>query len=792
MKKTIIKSLSYKFVTTCLILSLISGGIFAQNQVFKPINVKTPAYYDKTPPLRDMKVILPGERKREWKNNIIANPSVKPQFLVDNTKGNITEAVQTIDGTKDSRGPVVTFDGVHNKNGVAPPDTDGEVGPNHFFQMVNLSFGIYSKSGELLYGPVDNSTLWDGFAGAWASTNDGDPVIMYDELADRWIATQFAVNCPNGKYYELIAVSASGDPLGEYYRYAYEFDDMNDYPKLSIWPDAYYCTYNMFDGKGYAGVVISAYDREKMLAGDPNAATVEFGYFTDKFSMLSADADGPIAPPVNSPGYIIGFGNSNKLEVYEVELDWDTPTNSTYTYSTSLDVSSFNSYFANGIPQKGTGQALDALSSMIMYRLQYRNFPDYESMVTNHTVNVGGTAAIRWYELRKTTGDWELYQEGTFAPDSENRWMGSIAQNGKGTIAVGYSVSSSNTYPSIRYAGRSINAPLGTFNLMEQEIYTGTTSQTGINRWGDYSCMSVDPVNDSTFWFTTEYTKGGWNWRTKIAAFDFGETLPPTLSLEDTDTICDSQLYPCNPEYTYAISASWTTSGDGNFNSPNTFSPNYIRGMGDIENGFVWLKIIIQGYDGTSLSDSVKVVFSPAPTSYAGPNQTVAAWGSTQLAGETTYADSVLWTTAGDGVFDDDHSLTAIYTQGDEDREDGSVKLKLTAYSVAPCHTTEYDKITIYFDPTLTVEEDKVINSSITVIPNPVTDIFTVKIDEVKNGDASLTIFNQQGKQIFGSKIKITDNNYEKSFDISKYPAGIYFIKVISNNKVLDGKLIKQ
>ncbi|HSG68353.1 MAG TPA: GEVED domain-containing protein, partial [Bacteroidales bacterium] len=404
--------------------------------------------------------------------------------------------------------------------------------PNHYFQMVNLAFEIFDKNGNSLYGPADNITLWNGFSGPWSSTNDGDPIVLYDEYADRWIASQFALpNYPSGPFYELIAVSETGDPTGAWYRYAYAFDNMPDYPKFGVWPDGYYFTINQFAPPrlSFAGAGVCVVDRDAMLTGDPNAELVFFN-LPNEGSLLPADADGD-APPAGSPNYLATL-YTGSVKIFEVDMDWANTGNSTISSGFFIGISPF-SYSSIIINQPGTSQTLDALSTRLMYRLQYRNFGSYEVMLTNHTVNVGnGQAGVRWYEFRNDGSGWELYQEGTFAPnDGDDRWMGSVAMNGNGDIAVGYSVSSTNTYPSIRIAGQTAaNSGTGVLDVAETSIKEGSASQTGVNRWGDYSMMSVDPVDDATFWYTTEYSNGGWNWRTQIASFNYGPTPPPTAN----------------------------------------------------------------------------------------------------------------------------------------------------------------------------------------------------------------------------------------------------------------------
>ena len=530
-------------------------------------------HFDKTPPLREMKLIVPGVRDRSWKDNVIENklgfPGGNPEYR--NTGPD--PVWQNNFGKQKNNEPIYNFDGTPNVNEVLPPDTDGDVGLNHYFQIVNLAFQIFDKEGNSLYGPADNSTLWAGFIGPWTGHNDGDPIVAYDELADRWIASQFALECTGNTYWELVAVSATPDPLGSWYRYAFEYPVFNDYPKLSVWPDAYYCSFNLF-GDDYTRVGASAYEREAMLVGDTNARHVLFDLPEELLSwaMLPADFDG--TPPENgSPSYWTCvtdddyiWWTEDLIRIWEFNVDWDDPQNSTFEEVQNLNPEPFNFQLCGAgedqycIPQPDGAPALDALSPFSMQPLQYRNFGTYETMVFNHTVNANGNglAGIRWYELRQENEEdgWYIYQQGTYAPDENHRWMGSIAMDARGYIALGYTVSSTSVYPSLRYTGRPPNAPLGEMTFIEEEIIAGTGSQSSSSqRWGDYSMMAVDPSNDTTFWYTGEYmqTTSDRDWKTRIVAFN--------LSIDEIPPAAISDLQTQNTT-TNAIMLNWTATGN--------------------------------------------------------------------------------------------------------------------------------------------------------------------------------------------------------------------------------------
>ncbi|WP_287127902.1 hypothetical protein [Candidatus Cyanaurora vandensis] len=438
-----------------------------------------------------------------------------------------------------------SFDGVNSVNFVLPPDPTGEVGPNHYFQWVNLSFAIYNKTGTLLYGPASGNTLWNGFGGPCQSTNSGDPIVMYDHLADRWVVTQFGIpNFSGGPYYQCIAVSTGADPTGSYHRYAFvaSNNNLNDYPKLGVWPDGYYMTVNQFlNGFSFAGAGVFAFEREKMLLGQAaKLVYVNLQPINPNFGgMLPSDLDGPV-PAAGTPAYFMEADDSNfgfptdQIALWEFKVNWNNIALSTFGLSGQPNqlfkppaLAPFDMNLCPGtrncIPQLGTTCKIDTIGDRLMYRLQYRNMGTHQVMVANHSVDVNGRdlAGIRWYEFRKTTGDWSIYQQGTYSPTTTlNRWMASIAMDGAGNIGMGYSTSSADTYPSIYATGRLATDPLGTMRL-EQLLFAGRGSQTSSSsRWGDYSHLSIDPVDNCTFWHTSEYysSTSSANWRTRISA----------------------------------------------------------------------------------------------------------------------------------------------------------------------------------------------------------------------------------------------------------------------------------
>jgi hypothetical protein len=425
------------------------------------------------------------------------------------------EALQTAAGSRLDTREQPNFPGL-GENGSIPPDPNIAVGPNHIVQVVNIDIAVFDKSGNVFAGyPKRLSSLWGALGGPCATNNAGDPVVQYDRLADRFVVTQLGrLSSP---YSECIAVSKTNDPTGAYNLYSYSFgSNLNDYQKFSVWPTAtngaYLATYNLFaNGASFVGSELCAYERAAMLNGAASPAAVCFTISSDG-GFLPSDLDGPTAPLDGTPGLFMNFETSSSLRMYKLSPNFGNPSSSTLSAPTDIGVASFNEACNGGpcIPQPNTTQLLDSLGDRLMYRLAYRNFGDHESIVVNHSVAAGSSVGVRWYELRDTPPSagaaFSLYQQGTFAPDSAYRWMGSIAMDQAGDMALGYSESSSSLFPSINYTARLSTDPLGTMGS-ENTLQSGGGSQTGYTRWGDYTAMRIDPSDDCTFWYTDEYTR---------------------------------------------------------------------------------------------------------------------------------------------------------------------------------------------------------------------------------------------------------------------------------------------
>ena len=542
--------------------------------------------------------------------------------------------------------PLVNFDGlkgIQNKpffsDVYVPPDTEGDVGPNHYIESVNTIFAIYSKTGTLLGGPYSEIALFQSVSDPYcgqSADNGGDPIVKYDTLADRWLFTYLSY--PTGfspgsaRFYLCTAVSQSGDPLGAWWLYVWRYDNLfttqefPDYPKYSVWPDGFYMTVNQFnltnlddashtcnsglDGC-YDGVGVAVFNRTQMESGaDANAIFVmvppgQGSSYGCDFSFLPSDLNG-VAPSPGTPNTLaeLMFGSlSNLSSCYGFEglklwtgsVDWVGDTFSVTTDSgMNLPTQPYNPdlFIFWGVPEPPPAKQsyvcpavyqptpylctdyVDPISDRLMYRLQYRNFGSYQSILATHSVDENGNnhAGVRWYELRNTGSGWFIYHQGDYAPDSNNRWMGSIAQDSAGNIALCYSVSSITVFPSIRCTAHLPGDALGKMTQPEMTIMAGTGSQLDSangpgysGRWGDYSALQVDPSDDTTFWYTNEYYKSSGTfiavgWSTRIASFTLNSLVTYGLSLAAGWNLISLPLVPANSRKTAVLGPLITSS----------------------------------------------------------------------------------------------------------------------------------------------------------------------------------------------------------------------------------------
>jgi hypothetical protein len=371
--------------------------------------------------------------------------------------------------------------------------------------------------------------------------------------------------------------------------------------------------------------------------------------------------------------------------------------------------------------------------------------------------------------------------------------MGSIAMNGKGDMALGYSVSSSSIYPSIRYTGRTVDAPLGEMNIPEMNVVDGTNSQSGVDRWGDYSMMAVDPADDSTFWFTQEYMKAVW--KTRIVSFDFGPVLPPQVDAGINDTICEIDYFVTQGSAAYSQSVLWSTSGDGHFvpSPPASLTATYLRGPQDIANGVVTLKLTGYGYEpGVEVTDSLYLFIRQKPDCFAGNDTIICINHIMPLSGVAYHAASIYWTTTGDGSFSDTASLTATYYPGSGDITNGNVHLTLHALPVAPCGSPDSDYLILNFDPCVGIENPDNADLQIQIIPNPTKGIFELSVAGLTGTNCNVLVTDVGGNVLFTERILNVTGTYHKKFDLSYYPEGVYLLKIITGRVSRVEKIVVQ
>lgn len=512
------------------------------------------AHFDISPPLRDIVPVPPREGpivdRREGMENEDLDKPLGPQTP--------DGALQTVYGDMEIPAPSVSFNGPPNISSVSPPDPVGDVGPNHYVAMSNLSFQIFDKTGASLFGPAANNTLWAGFGGPCQTENAGDPIVLYDQISDRWMLSQFTAAGPT--YYNCVAVSTTADPTGTYYRWAFTTgSNFPDYPKYGWWSDALYISTREFAGSSFAGVGAYAVKRADLVSGNPAAQVISFVVppgataYNVGDGLLPADLDGFSLPPGGSPEYFMGSMDDggpygapqDALTLWKFTADFTTPANSTFVLANTIPIAAYDTQpaFCSGrscVPQPGTANKVDHLGyrQRPLNRLAYRNFGSHESLVTNQSVEASATmSGIRWWEIRSPASSPVLYQDSTYAPgtsDGVHRWMGSIAMDSAGNMALGYSASDgTSTFPGSWYTGRLAGDPLNSMPQGEGSIVNGTGSQTGSQRWGDYTSMNVDPVDDCTFWFVNQWvpTTSSVGWQLRVGSFRFNECGTPDYFL---------------------------------------------------------------------------------------------------------------------------------------------------------------------------------------------------------------------------------------------------------------------
>ncbi len=541
--------------------SIVATGFAQKDNVLRNPTEIPVTFHGETVPLRDYvedpnaeneitKTLKEGYHpKKDWILNENVNPLAKPNGLDPAWQQDYAPSAVS------NKSLAYSFEGI-GFTGVSPADPCVDVGPNHVIQMINGGSGSYFKIFDKNGNVLVNETYLDNFSGFGGGA--GDPIVLYDELADRWLMSEFA---SSGNVL-MVAISTSADPLGSWYTYTYNATNFPDYPKYSIWNNAYIVTSNENSPAVYA------LNRTQMLSGSSGTAQ---RFTVPSFGTIAFQAATPVSlngttvPPSGTPAMVMRMRDdawsgsaSDALEIWEFDIDWNNANNSSLTQVQTLGVTAFESELCgytsfSCIDQPDSNTDLDPLREVLMNRIHYRNFGTHESIVCCHVTDVNGNdrAGIRWYELRRTggtAGSWSIYQQGTYSPDNASRWMASIGISASGNIGLAYSVSSSSVYPSLRYTGRKACDPLNSMTESETTIIAGT-SRTNSNRWGDYHAMGLDPADGETFWFTGAYGTGN-AWSTRVAAFDLPNCAPSvtfSVATEDANEADANQSNGCLP-----------------------------------------------------------------------------------------------------------------------------------------------------------------------------------------------------------------------------------------------------
>ncbi|MBZ5637329.1 MAG: hypothetical protein LAO51_01080, partial [Acidobacteriia bacterium] len=430
-------------------------------------------------------------------------------------------------------------------SGATPSDSNGSVGNNQFVETVNIRYQVWSLNRSTsvatsVLGPTSISTLWSGFGGACQTQNSGDPIVLYDKTAGRWLISQFTSTASSGFYYQCVALSTTSNATGSYYRWAFAVPGgvFGDYPHFGSWSDAYYMMAHAFTSSSgsYVAAIFAAMDRPKMIAGDP-AATWQVIEDASEGGHMPADLDGFAPPPTGAPGIFVSL-HTEGMFIYRMKVDFATPTNTVKTQQATVPVAAATGACGGGgacIPQPSTTQTVSSLADRLMFRAAYRNFVDHESLVVSHSVDPsvsGLVSGVRWYDFRLSgTPDTTcptypcLHQQGTVADvaNGRSRWMSSIAMDTAENILVGYSATgktAGSDNHTIRYTGRAKSDPAGLMTAPETTVATGTANNTN-SRWGDYTSMSVDPFDDCTFWYVNQYFTSAGSWSTRVASAAF-------------------------------------------------------------------------------------------------------------------------------------------------------------------------------------------------------------------------------------------------------------------------------
>jgi hypothetical protein len=618
--------------------------------------------------------------------------------------------------------PILVFDAVLNSNST-PTDPTGAVGPDHYMNAWNSSFRIWDKDGNALVNAASLANIWPG-------ESSGDPIVMYDRFADRFFISQFSFNNSF-----LCAVSEGPDPVNDgWYTYEFGVNSFPDYPKYSVWSDGYYITANKNSNTAGTSQVVYAIEREQMLIGAnaqmagfplPNIVTSGF------YSPLGFNANGTVAPePGNVPIIYLQDDNWNgvnqdHLKIWNINVNWDNINSSTISSPQIINTEDFDSVFDGGafdnLPSPGAD--LDALQATIMYMAQYRVFPSYNACVLNFVVDLDGGddyAGIRWFELRQDAAGepWSIFQEGTYVqPDGLSAWCGSICMDQFGNIALGYTAGGPDDHASLRYTGRFSTDPLGTMTVEEGLIKQGTSSPDFF-RYGDYAQLTVDPIDDCTFWHIGELFIGGQR-RNTVGVFKIGASLSDDVGVISIDTPDDGALT--------ATEVVTVTLRNYGLDSQSNFPVSY-----QLDNG----TIVSETYAGTLTPGQVAPYTFVATADLSTPGQVYNIWAATGLVGdENMFNDTA--TRVVTHVNPDDIGVTAIISPVSGTGLGAGENVTVTIENFGSASHTNFE-VTYEFNGGAAVTE------TVTQTLNPLSTIsytFDATVDFGNPGDYTLSVY---------------------------------------------------
>jgi len=681
--------------------------------------------------------------------------------------GNDLKTMQTTMGTvrNGNRVPIHNWAGQANGN-YFPLDPDGAVGPNNYVQMINATtFKIWNKTGTVqLTGTLGN--LWTPHLAA----NDGDPVVLYDKAADRWFMSQFGVT--GNKIY--IAVSTSGDPTGTWYTYTFTATAFPDYLKFGVWQDGYYMTGNLGPNQK-----VYVFERAAMLAGNAGAHMVYHAFSPPRVGgwfmvPLPGDCGDDSLPPAGTPCPIFSYSDNgwgsnfiDAINIYNVTVDWTpaTPTE-TIVAANPVPTAPFDASYVSSwddIAQPGTTQKLDGLGGCLMFRAQYKTWATYNSVVLNWAVKISSTQrSIKWCELRRydTTSTWTMYQEGIYTPDSDTRWMGSIAMDSRGSIALCYMKdNATNTYPGLYYTGRRVCDPLGTLPVTEVLAQAGAGSQTaGTNRDGDYSETYLDP-DGITFWHTGMFMGASGSQQTRVYSFQITPcvvTAKPIAAFAGSHTsICIGDSVTFSDLSTNApTSWHWTFHG-GNIASSTQQSPTVVFDtLGTYPVKFVATNAF--GSDSVTMTNYISVVAIPAAPIITHNGSTLSS----------NIATSNQWYLNGvpiPGTLST-HSVFAFTQNG----------TYTDIRTIGGCPSAASNSITIVDAGITTLSED----NTLLIYPNPSDGQFTVSFTAYTKQSYKLKLFNALGQLVYTKDLLDVSGTISQQIDVSTYPKGIYMLSL--------------